>query len=322
MTFPTAKKSKSKMRAQLALFDLALANPREPDAQPAPEVIAPRHRHNRKKPDTPSEPPITGTPADQTFIAFYLEHNRVPMIQDERKPWTYRGWMFWYRMLAEERRPDVVPPRWMYWFEAMDRGKLPDKPIPQINFNNDESDRTAGFKHVDNLVNIIARKLGNFTRIDPLLEWLLFAFGETSEMPDFPPELHEDLYRTFSMEHLLTKPCDYFGAWIGASKGRSNPTAFFATPHPIVQLMTSLLMADGSDRSATVYEPSLGTGRMLLHASNYSLRLSGQDIDRTVIMASKVNGFLYVPWLVRPFPESFFNNPTPLATEEETRNAE
>jgi hypothetical protein len=41
---------------------------------------------------------------------------------------------------------------------------------------------------------------------------------------------------------------------------------------------------------------------MLLVASNYSYRLYGADIDGTVIKATLVNGYLYAPWLVKPFP--------------------
>ncbi|MBD1995249.1 SAM-dependent DNA methyltransferase [Leptolyngbya sp. FACHB-541] len=49
-------------------------------------------------------------------------------------------------------------------------------------------------------------------------------------------------------------------------------------------------------------DPCLGTGRLLLTASNYSLRLYGQDINDTVIKAALVNGYLYAPWLVKPLP--------------------
>jgi hypothetical protein len=41
---------------------------------------------------------------------------------------------------------------------------------------------------------------------------------------------------------------------------------------------------------------------MLLAASNHSYRLYGADIDPTVIKATLVNGYLYAPWLVKPFP--------------------
>ena len=37
---------------------------------------------------------------------------------------------------------------------------------------------------------------------------------------------------------------------------------------------------------------------MLLYASNYSLNLYGVDISHLLTKIAKVNGFIYVPWLV------------------------
>lgn len=55
-------------------------------------------------------------------------------------------------------------------------------------------------------------------------------------------------------------------------------------------------------RAETVLGPCVGTERMLLHASNHSLRLYGMDIDGTFCKATLVNGYLWAPWLVRPIP--------------------
>jgi len=41
---------------------------------------------------------------------------------------------------------------------------------------------------------------------------------------------------------------------------------------------------------------------MLLHASNYSMRLYGQDINATCVKACTVNLWLYAPWGARPIP--------------------
>ncbi len=46
------------------------------------------------------------------------------------------------------------------------------------------------------------------------------------------------------------------------------------------------------------------SGRMLLHASNYSLNLWGQDIDPLAVAMCKINGALYAPWLTFPLPAS------------------
>ena len=63
-----------------------------------------------------------------------------------------------------------------------------------------------------------------------------------------------------------------------------------------------MTLGDGDARTKTVMDPCVGTGRMLLAASNHSYRLYGCDINPTVIKATLINGFLYAPWLVRPFP--------------------
>jgi hypothetical protein len=122
-------------------------------------------------------------------------------------------------------------------------------------------------------------------------------------------QLQEQLYRTINLGPLLLEPYDYLGAWIADQKGKWNPHAFFPTPHHAVEMMAQMTFADVDPckaRSLTVHDPCMGTGRMLLHSSNWSLRLSGVDIDAQVIRAAKVNGALYAPWLVRPFPETFF----------------
>jgi hypothetical protein len=54
---------------------------------------------------------------------------------------------------------------------------------------------------------------------------------------------------------------------------------------------------------------------MLLHASNYSLRLFGVDIDPLLVKTALVNGALYAPWMVRPFPDHYFLGPSPAGTD-------
>ncbi len=55
-------------------------------------------------------------------------------------------------------------------------------------------------------------------------------------------------------------------------------------------------------RTRSVNDPCVGSGRMLLHASNHVLRLFGQDIDSLAIAMCKINGALYAPWLSFPLP--------------------
>jgi len=156
--------------------------------------------------------------------------------------------------------------------------------------------------------------------MEVLLDWFLWGFGITDRSPDISERLHETLYREVNIGPLLLKPYDYIGEWIANQKGKWNPHAFFPTPHTIVEFMTQMAFGTESDadlRAKTVIDPALGSGRMLLHASNYSLRLYGVDIDPLLVKASLVNGALFAPWMVRRFPESFFDH---VAVDEGGRN--
>jgi hypothetical protein len=64
--------------------------------------------------------------------------------------------------------------------------------------------------------------------------------------------------------------------------------------------MTEMVMGEPTESTKynTVNDPCLGSGRMLLCASNYSLKLCGQDINLNITKVAKVNGYLYTPWLV------------------------
>jgi hypothetical protein len=98
-------------------------------------------------------------------------------------------------------------------------------------------------------------------------------------------------------------PYDYLGDLL-AENAYGKIQGFFPTPMPVCQMMTQMVL-DGWDeetRVQTVCDPAVGTGRFLLTASNYSLRLYGQDIDPTMCMVTLVNGYLLAPWLVRPLP--------------------
>ena len=80
---------------------------------------------------------------------------------------------------------------------------------------------------------------------------------------------------------------------------------------------------EGRDpRTAMVLDPCVGTGRMLLHASNFSLSLWGIDVDPTCVAITRINGALYAPWISFPFKERVLGHrpappPAPLPLPEE-----
>jgi len=71
---------------------------------------------------------------------------------------------------------------------------------------------------------------------------------------------------------------------------------YFPTPGNVVKMMVEMQMTN-ADKTSTVCDPCLGTGIMLLYASNYSLRLYGQDISADMCKMAMVNAWLYIPWL-------------------------
>lgn len=155
----------------------------------------------------------------------------------------------------------------------------------------------------------IDRRHDCWSPMEPLLDWLLWGLGLTKEPPKMSAELNEDLYRNVNIGPWLINPYDYLGEWIAGQKGKWNPHAFFPTPHTVVEMMVRMTLdLESADmRCKTVLDPAVGSGRMLLHASNFSLRLYGMDIDPLLVKTCLVNGALYVPWMVSPFPETFFS---------------
>jgi hypothetical protein len=101
--------------------------------------------------------------------------------------------------------------------------------------------------------------------------------------------------------------------------------------------MVQMTLGRGGDRTQnsandprleTVLDPCVGTGRMLLHASNLSYCLYGCDIDPLVAMITRINGALYAPWLAFPFSESILGvalpppPPAPLPVPKEHQPAD
>jgi hypothetical protein len=242
--------------------------------------------------------------ADCEWAAFLRTHGRVPMLDDAKKPWEYRGWLLYYRFMIEDH--PGVGHRWEYWYRTMATKKILDEPIPQVSFA-DACDKQV-MNYLELWVRLVDRYRNGGSAVDTLLDWFLWGFGYSDRDPQLPHELNESLYRQVNIGPMLLRPYDYLGEWIMMQKGRWNPNAFYPTPHSIVEFMVRLTMSEkeGDTRVQKVLDPAVGSGRMLMHASNYSLRLYGVDIDPTLVKVTLVNGALYIPWILRPFPEAFF----------------
>lgn len=245
-------------------------------------------------------------PCEVDLEAFFEQHSRLPVLGDDPAPWTYRGWLLPYVIQLHAIIPAVAD-RWGYHLRTLKAGRLLNEPIPQVTFG--EADEKV-FSQLRVWSRLVGRDGGGWSDFRVLLNWLSWGLSVSKEQPALSDAVNETLYCQINLAPLLERPHDYFGEHVCRSRGNGwNPTAFFPTPHAVVECMVRMTMSDeqkekGDLRTKSVCDACVGSGRMLLHASNYSLRLCGQDIDPLAVSMCVLNGVLYAPWLAFPFPES------------------
>ena len=236
-----------------------------------------------------------------TAYEFFLEHGRYPMADRGEKPWTYCGWL---RVMVQlvHAYDDDVPNRWGY-FQQVFEGRLPTEGIPEIVWLS--APDSSGMKQIEQAINhIAAAGFGSWGGFGRFIQWLGFGLDiPKCQDPGFSDELNDKLYRTFNAQVWLQNPYDYLGSYLAESQGSGknwNPNAFYPTPMSICQLMIEMQMGDarGDQRLQSVMDPCVGSGRLLLVASNRSLLLYGQDIDPLMVDICNINGLLYAPWMV------------------------
>jgi hypothetical protein len=242
---------------------------------------------------------------------FFLENGRLPHLTDEVKPWNYKGWLLAYVMEIQRVHPQVVD-RWGYHLKTLEAGRLLAEQIPRIEFSSEfDRDVAAGRRELEKWELIVSRALGVWDGFRALVDWLAFAIGVESQSAQLSEKVNEELYRAVNVGPWLLSPSDYLGTYLSERKaGGWNPTAFFPTPHPVCEMMCRMQFdrTERDTRSLKVSDPCVGTGRMLLHASNFSMRLYGQDIDPLVVKICKINGALFAPWLAFALPDDIFQD--------------
>jgi hypothetical protein len=249
-------------------------------------------------------PPVESETLDVNQFLFV--NGRLPRIDDPVPPWKYRGWMLYYVQTAEMALRGEAS-RWAYMMEILETGELPDRPIPKLEFGGPDS---RVYNRLEKWSELNGYDLGGWHDFETLLDWFLWGLALWKEEPKYHrADAARRLYTEVNLEDMLKHPYDYFGAYISEHKAKNwNKSGFFPTPHTVCECMVQMMFHDeGEDsRHLTVNEPCVGTGRMLLHAAQFSLRLSGQDIDPVPLACCKINGALYAPWLSYPLPDSVF----------------
>lgn len=236
---------------------------------------------------------------------FFFENGRLPYATDEIKPWKYRGWLIPYLQMCEQH-PEI-PARYDYVLRTLEKGQLLEEPIPQVWFMGERDNRTSeGYKMLRKCLDKIEYTSGNWNGMRDFCHWLSFGLGVVSETSNLKDEVQDFLYKTFNLAPLLLNATDYLGEMLCESN-HGKKSGFYPTPLNICQLMAEMVKADtkGSDpRLEATHDPCVGTGRMLLVSSNFSLRLYGQDIDYLCCLITKINLALYAPW--HYIPDSYF----------------
>ncbi len=249
-------------------------------------------------------------PRDLDVNKFVLEHGRMPFLSDPIPPWHYRGWLLFQVQLADAH--PGAPGRWAHYMRTFDAGRLLDEPIPRINFASMPS--PDGLKMVEKCVQLLSYRDSPWTAFEKFVAWLAWGLAVSKVTPEIEEATSEALYRSFNFESLILHPHDYLGHYLADNRSKGwNPNAYFPTPIPVCEMIASMVFEgkgedDGRDpRLRLVQEPAVGTGRMLLAASNYSYRLYGQDIDKLALDICLCNGAFYAPWLSFPFPDAIIH---------------
>ncbi len=187
--------------------------------------------------------------------------------------------------------------RWDYWFPALITSEIPEGPIPQIDWMQYLNDKEANQAYKDLL------KCSAYGNINNFLSFMLWGFGEDNklwinESNQVLKHWEEYLFKAFPI--IVVKPRPYITDFLQEtiSEFSRKHSGNFPTPIHLAEAMARMIFID-TPKTASVVDPCAGAGNLLLAASNYSLNLYGSDINLTMVQGLKIQGYLYIPWLVK-----------------------
>ncbi len=271
---------------------------------------------------------------DLELIDFIRANERMPFITDDRKPWTYRGFML---PLVQQmhRHPNCnTGNRWGYYAQCLHEGRLIPERLPQVYW---KGAAPNDVRALEKLLNGCIAALEGYDSWDvfkALVQWIGWALSTRRRPPDLFSDIQRNasretaarqkrsldsiermnayLYQNLKLDEWLITPDDHLGNFLAEQKGKGwNPHAFYPTPMEVCKLMAALAhgeLGKSHDlRGLTACDPCIGTGRTMLCAADYSMRIAGQDIDGLAIAICYINGALYAPWIAFPLPERLFD---------------
>ena len=204
-----------------------------------------------------------------------------------------KGWLIPYLTALDQ----MFYKRWSYWTRAVLVDKIPKEPIPHIEFQMPMMYSEQLVKK--NLKQCLDRASYRYTNIfEKFIDWLLWGFNQGKNFPGINERTDDHWYRTFNLGLFYKEPADHLADL--ATEYNGSFGGYFPTPANIVQMMTVMTMGDKpkhKHKIQSVLDPCVGSGIMLMYASNYSLNLYGMDISHLMCKVATVNAFIYVPWL-------------------------
>ena len=204
-----------------------------------------------------------------------------------------KGWLVPYLTALDQ----MFYKRWEYWTKAIMTDKIPKEPIPHIEFQMPMmySEQLVK-KNLKSCLDYGSYRYSNI--FEKFIDWILWGFNRGKHFSDIDEKTDDHWYRTFNLGLFYKEPADHLAELVTEYNGSHN--GYFPTPANIVQMMTAMTFADKPQhkhKKMSVMDPCVGSGIMLMYASNYSLNLYGQDISALMCKVATVNAFIYVPWL-------------------------
>jgi hypothetical protein len=221
--------------------------------------------------------------------------NGLPLSHSE--VFEKRGWLLPYLFSYD----DLLWGRWTYWSDILLKGTLIGSgPIPQIQWSD------MGSTGVENTKKMFAKCLHhNEATIENFADWLLWGLACSDDVPVVSERLNEHYYRTFDIFPVLDNPYDYLSHLLCEQSGKGYKAAlgYYPTPFHVTRMMVDFVHSNEEPekmKRQTVNDPCVGCGAMLLPASNYYLRGTGQDISSIAVRLCKIQMNFYAPWYAKP----------------------
>jgi len=206
-----------------------------------------------------------------------------------------KGWLIPYLLGLD----NMFYKRWEYWTRICLSDRLDPDPIPFVHFQPSHTyQQKQVYKNITKCLDY-TRSVSN--PLEAFIDWLLWGFNQGEKFPAISDKEDDFWYRTFNMGLFYLEPADHWGDLASEYIGRNNALGFFATPGSVVEMIVRMTFGGEpkhEHKTMSVCDSCCGTGNMLLYASNYSFNLYGVDISHLLTKIAKVNGFIYVPWLV------------------------